>query len=753
MNSDESLNVLLSKQEPSRNEEMGKFEKLINTFNPDQEPINKIYIDIFNAIVEKRLKLISEPDIDYLYIWRALQTIRILSRNKHIQNEIYKESHLSMYKLCFEKYVNILNKTKGNIVVSTITELISIIKRYFQYNPNISRQIHEKYLSMIIDSDIIDNLIHLYSSEHEIVIKSLQTIFNNEEHSILNMKIVLEKFTEKQNVKALLGFLENKIRGNRPSSSLSTNSKYPENNNDLGIIVLIDLFITIFKKDEDFTNKFTSLKGYKILFELVKNNYENEKERIKQIKALLIIQFLSKKIENKIFSDVESFISFFEYLLENKANEENIVTIELTIRSFYFFSSNFELAIITKSKWSTLLFRYLLLLSLKIKDLKDAEEQKRLINIQYYIVRILRQIYSFERNRNIFTQMIPQNIFKIFDSIKLGWELGTEQKFTESTNALSIDEIDAILQKVSKILFSPVGEGGTIGGYKILEMIGKGGFGSVYKVEKINDKKQYAMKMVKLEPEQIKYFKEHPYEMYKGVNEIKIWKKFNHPNIIKYDNSFTISENCYIVMELVEGLSLGEYISYLKDNNRKIDKNLAIKIILQTVSGLRYMHTKSKVIFRDLNPNNIMLDYLFNVKLIDFGLTVEENKTKKISTMLNQSVQFVFEGSVMYSSPEVMKNEIISYESDIWALGCIIYEMIKLKPPFSGDNSLTVANNVCEGTYEKLKKNVFDEKEIIKLVENCLIVDRKKRYNIDNVCQLLGPFLFNYISEIKIEET
>ena len=221
--------------------------------------------------------------------------------------------------------------------------------------------------------------------------------------------------------------------------------------------MLIDLFITIFKKDEDFTNKFISLKGYKILFELVKNNYENEKERIKQIKALLIIQFLSKKIENKIFSDVESFISFFEYLLENKANEENIVTIELTIRSFYFFSSNFELAIITKSKWSTLLFRYLLLLSLKIKDLKDAEEQKRLINIQYYIVRILRQIYSFERNRNIFTQMIPQNIFKIFDSIKLGWELGTEQKFTESTNALSIDEIDAILQKVSKILFSPVG--------------------------------------------------------------------------------------------------------------------------------------------------------------------------------------------------------------------------------------------------------------------------------------------------------
>ena len=285
-----------------------------------------------------------------------------------------------------------------------------------------------------------------------------------------------------------------------------------------------------------------------------------------------------------------------------------------------------------------------------------------------------------------------------------------------------------------------------IGDYKILEMIGKGGFGSVYKVENIKEKTQFAMKMVKLEPEQIKYFKEHKSEMYKAINEIRIWKKFNHPNIIFYDNSFLIKENCYIIMELVEGLSLGEYISYLKDNNRKMEKELVIKIILQIVSGLRYMHKKANVIFRDLNPNNIMLDYSYNVKLIDFGLTVEEGKTKKVSTILNQSVQFVFEGSVMYSSPEVMKNEIISYESDIWALGCIIYEMIKLTPPFTGDNSLTVANNVCEGIYVKLKENDFENKEIIKLVENCLVIDTQKRYNIDNVCQLLGPFLFDYFS-------
>ena len=751
MEIDESLSILLSKPEQN-SEEIPKFENIINKFNTDQTPVNKIYIDIFNNIIEKRLKIISDLDSNLMYLWKAFQALRILSRNKDIQKEMYKESHISIFDLWFEKLVKAMGKSKNKVYDSTIVELISIFKRYFLPNPNISKQTHEKYLNMIVDSDIIDNFILLLSSENEVIIKSLGAIFIEGPFTILNNEMVLEKFIESKNIKILLEILENKISGNRPRSSLSASSNYSNNKNGLDISLIIDLFILLIKKNEKFLYQMIQLKGYKILFDLIRINKDNENVKINQIKALYTIQRILKNIINKESIDLKSFIAFFEYLLENRANEEDIHFIELTINSFYIFAINFELVVITNSKWSILLFRFLLLLSLKIKDLKDAKEQNRLITIQYYIVRILRQIYSFERNRNIFTQIIPQNIFKIFDSIKLGWEMGKEQKFTDSINALSIDEIDAILQKVSNILFSSPGEAGVIGGYKILEMIGKGGFGSVYKVENIKDKSQYAMKLVKLEQDQIKFIEEHPYESYKAVNEIEIWKKFHHPNIINYDKSYTTSENCYIIMELVEGLSLGEYISYLKDNNRKIDKDLAIKIILQTVSGLRYMHKKTHVIFRDLNPNNIMLDYLFNVKLIDFGLTVEESKTKKVSTMLNQSVQSVFEGSVMYSSPEVMKNDIISYESDIWALGCIIYEMIKLKPPFSGDNSLTVAKNVCEGTYEKLKKNDFDEKEIIKLVENCLIVDRKKRYNIDNVCQLLGPFLFDYFSEIRSDK-
>ena len=157
---------------------------------------------------------------------------------------------------------------------------------------------------------------------------------------------------------------------------------------------------------------------------------------------MLIIQFLSKKLEYKKFDDIKLFTSFFEYLLENKTNEEDLYILEMIIRSFYHFGSNLELVVITKSKWSKLLFRLLLLLSLRIRDPRDAKDQKNIIIMQCYIIRILRQIYSFERNRNIFTQMIPQNIFQIFHSIPLRWELGTEQSFEESTNALSLDETE-----------------------------------------------------------------------------------------------------------------------------------------------------------------------------------------------------------------------------------------------------------------------------------------------------------------------
>ena len=753
MESDQSLNDFLNKNEANKKEEISKYEHLINNFKSEQEPLNKIYINIFNNIIEKRLQLILEPEPDFMYVWKALQAARVLSRNKLIQNEMYKENHISIYQLSLTKLTNF--NPKGKIIESMIIELLTIIQRYIYSESDKDKETKEKFINIIIDSDIVDNMILLLAIENEILLKLLKSFFKN----ILTREKILLKFTDPKTIKILLNILSNKNNDGRPYSSLSTPSYSTYNKKSsqhLGIGAILDLFVGLIK-EEKFINGFILLKGYNNIFNIIRSNNDDEKHKDNIIKSLYLIQVVVKKIDNKKLYDIKSFTSLFEFLLENKTVEEDIITMRLILNSFATFALSNELTVVIKSKWSELLFRLLLLLAIKIKDLKDIKEQNEIISNQTIITRILRQIYSFERNRNFFTQIIPQNIFKIFINIpNNNRNQSLFNSFINNINNLSNDEIEAILKKVNRIFTSSTEDEYAkeeIGGYKILEMIGKGGFGSVYKVASITDKKEYAMKMIKLDQKQINFCLEHPDEMIKAINEIRLWKLFDHPNIINYNNSFIWKGNCYIIMELVDGLSLGEYISYLKENNIYMKQELIIKIILQIVNGLRHMHKHAHVIFRDLNPNNIMLDYSFNVKLIDFGLTVEQNENKgKVSTLLNQSVQPVFEGSVLYSSPEVMENDIITYESDIWALGCIIYEMIKLRPPFNGDNPLTIAKNVCEGNYERLNENDFKLGEIIELVNNCLIVDWKKRINIDNVCQILGPFLFDYISETKSKE-
>jgi hypothetical protein len=753
MESDQSLNDFLNKNEANKKEEISKYEHLINNFKSEQEPLNKIYINIFNNIIEKRLQLILEPEPDFMYVWKALQAARVLSRNKLIQNEMYKENHISIYQLSLTKLTNF--NPKGKIIESMIIELLTIIQRYIYSESDKDKETKEKFINIIIDSDIVDNMILLLAIENEILLKLLKSFFKN----ILTREKILLKFTDPKTIKILLNILSNKNNDGRPYSSLSTPSYSTYNkktSQHLGIGAILDLFVGLIK-EEKFINGFILLKGYNNIFNIIRSNNDDEKHKDNIIKSLYLIQVVVKKIDNKKLYDIKSFTSLFEFLLENKTVEEDIITMRLILNSFATFALSNELTVVIQSKWSELLFRLLLLLAIKIKDLKDIKEQNEIISNQTIITRILRQIYSFERNRNFFTQIIPQNIFKIFINIpNNNRNQSLFNSFINNINNLSNDEIEAILKKVNRIFTSSTEDEYAkeeIGGYKILEMIGKGGFGSVYKVASITDKKEYAMKMIKLDQKQINFCLEHPDEMIKAINEIRLWKLFDHPNIINYNNSFIWKGNCYIIMELVDGLSLGEYISYLKENNIYMKQELIIKIILQIVNGLRHMHKHAHVIFRDLNPNNIMLDYSFNVKLIDFGLTVEQNENKgKVSTLLNQSVQPVFEGSVLYSSPEVMENDIITYESDIWALGCIIYEMIKLRPPFNGDNPLTIAKNVCEGNYERLNENDFKLGEIIELVNNCLIVDWKKRINIDNVCQILGPFLFDYISETKSKE-
>ena len=461
MESDKSLNSLLNKNEPNKKEEIAKYEHLINSFKSDQEPLNKIYIDIFNNIIEKRLQLILEPEPDFMYVWKSLQAARVLSRNKSIQNEMYKENHISIYQLALTKLTNYNPKAK--IIESMIIELLTIIQRYIYSESDKIEEIKEKFINLIIDSDIVDNMILLLPIENEILLKLLKSLFKN----ILTREKMLQKFTDPKTIKILLNILSNTNNDSRPYSSLSAPSYSTynkKNSNHLSIGIILDLFISLIK-EERFVNGFIILKGYNIIFNIIRSNNEDERHKENIIKSLYIIQVIVKKIDNKKLYDIKSFTSLFEFLLENKTVEESIITMRIILNSFATFALTNELTVVIQSKWSELLFRLLLLLAIKIKDLKDTKEQNEIISNQTIVTRILRQIYSFERNRNFFTQIIPQNIFKLFINIpNNNRDQSLFNNFINNINNLSNDEIEATLYTepnppfpiISNILYPPI---------------------------------------------------------------------------------------------------------------------------------------------------------------------------------------------------------------------------------------------------------------------------------------------------------
>jgi serine/threonine protein kinase len=108
-----------------------------------------------------------------------------------------------------------------------------------------------------------------------------------------------------------------------------------------------------------------------------------------------------------------------------------------------------------------------------------------------------------------------------------------------------------------------------------------------------------------------------------------------------------------------------------------------------------------------------------------------------------------FVGSILYSPPEMIKNQEYLEKSDLWSFGCIIYELLNLSPPFEGDNPLTVAKNIVELNYKKLNNEDFEYSELITVIERCFNLDVEIRCGIDEICGHLGPYFLDRINYYK----
>jgi len=160
-----------------------------------------------------------------------------------------------------------------------------------------------------------------------------------------------------------------------------------------------------------------------------------------------------------------------------------------------------------------------------------------------------------------------------------------------------------------------------------------------------------------------------------AVHEATILAKINSPYIVKYYDSFTEKSNINIIMEYCENGDLGLYLK--RQMGKSLPEQIIWRFFLEMCLGLQYLHS-NKILHRDVKTINMFLTKENKIKIGDLG----------VAKLLNQTANFAHTvvGTPYYLSPELCEEKPYNHKSDIWSLGCVLYELCTLKHPFESNN-------------------------------------------------------------------
>jgi len=297
--------------------------------------------------------------------------------------------------------------------------------------------------------------------------------------------------------------------------------------------------------------------------------------------------------------------------------------------------------------------------------------------------------------------------FIIYYSFTIFFLNDTQQTFYFRDKVKFISLITSIRKNVSYRNF--------FNDYEINKEIGKGTFGKVYKCTHLTFRNKNATKILKKNISKLDYW-------IRIKSEFEILKTINHPNIIKYIDSYENSEYYFIVLEYKK---LGNLTNLLK-TKKIISESTVKKIILQIANALQYLNSLG-IVHRDIKPDNILIDINeneVNAKLSDFGLA----KVLTVNETTNECC-----GSIPFCAPELLKKQAYNTNVDVWSLGILIYFLLSSNFPFKTyKDKPQLIKRICNDNYSYL--NISNRSiNVCDLIKECLNKNAKNRISIDEV--------------------
>mgnify|MGYP002622748365 CR=1 FL=1 len=274
--------------------------------------------------------------------------------------------------------------------------------------------------------------------------------------------------------------------------------------------------------------------------------------------------------------------------------------------------------------------------------------------------------------------------------------------------------------------------------YEVLEPLNAGSFGKVSKIRRKSDNKILVWK-------ELYYGNMSEKEKQQLVAEVNILRELRHPNIVRYYDRIIDKQNqkIWIVMEYCENGDISQLIKKCKREKEYLPEEMIWNYFMQIILALHEIHRRKdgKILHRDIKPANIFLDANNNAKLGDFGLS-------KILTDAN-GFAYTTVGTPYYMSPEQLNDKKYNEKSDIWACGCLLYEMCALNRPFEAANHLSLAIKIKSGKFERIPKIYSDELQ--RVIQWILTRDVNERPSVDELLNI--PQISMRLRDKRLKET